>query len=81
LVVGWNAASLGRALAPSSSSSEASGVVVDFKAFSAVDGALTQAFAPAGTSPPADSYPWGRVQLSGARRNDRLELTLRADRR
>ncbi len=81
LVVGWNAASLGRALAPSSSSSEASGVVVDFKSFSAVDSALTQTFAPAGTSPPDDSYPWGRVHLSGARRDDRLELTLRADRR
>jgi hypothetical protein len=76
LVVGWNPASLRRALAPGPRRTEG-GAVVDLERIADVDARLAAAAAEsprALAAAPALAWPWRRLHASGERRDDGLHL-------
>jgi hypothetical protein len=80
LVVGWNPASLRKALDGEGAGSlgQAGGVLVDFQRFAEADALLAHYALPEGAALPR-SYPWRRLLAQGQRGNDgvRLRVSLR----
>ncbi|MHC4916760.1 MAG: hypothetical protein ACYTGB_14840 [Planctomycetota bacterium] len=81
LVVGWNPASLRKALDGEGAGSlgQAGGLVVDFERFADADALLARHALPEGAALPR-SYPWRRLVAEGKRGDDglRLSVSLRA---